>query len=262
MIYIRYINHIMTHTLPDFVFHGCNLAPIFTDLEWYTSHHKQGRHKAAHHQGTLVDHSVWTADTVKDWLRTKDRRAKGIQHAQLAIFLALFHDIGKAGDGKRVDTKPLHPHVGLEYVLNQKQFIRMAPPDRAGPTKLSTYLGVCPTITRDVIALLGVVSEMHYGFGDIMTKKDNTKGWADHFVNACKQTDLWNQLSDAALVEMTHIVLTISMADVVGAWPVMTPRYSVETDRPWKKHGYESRWLLIHGNVVRAVKRRLARRFI
>lgn len=245
--------------LPKFTFEQCDLSAVFKDFEWYS---RSPSRRAAHHQGTLLQHSQWTADAVHSWIATGDARTRHIKHdgnSELAILLALFHDIGKAGDGDKTAKKPRHDHTGYEYAMGSRTFFMMSPNSVMVKVKgLLTYFSKCPGITHDIIVLMGIVSEMHFDFGKLMAGKKTCSDWVEHFVYVCEYCDFVPKKNSIKktlkLTQLARIILAVSMADVAGAWPKVTPKGLDDNQRPWLRLGYEN-WKLNHKLVMNQLKK-------
>ena len=120
------------------------------------------------HEGDLFQHSIWTALVLDQWFENHEIWVKGLskRDRDLAIFAALLHDIGKAGDlDFTFYTKPDHEIKGLEYLLRQKTFY-LAHGKTFDFVKFFKYLG----ISEEEIKIISILVGCHNQLGLLLQK--------------------------------------------------------------------------------------------
>ncbi len=122
----------------------------------------------AFHAGNLIQHSLWvTATVAKYW----DEASPWIReilpvYKQLTLLGALFHDIGKAGDGiTSFKAKFDHPRIGFDYVLGRKQYKLVSGKTFDVHAMLLSY-----GFTENDIKRLAIVIGAHWFMGGIIMK--------------------------------------------------------------------------------------------
>jgi hypothetical protein len=233
------------------------MSPILDEFGWYTIDARRQGHMKRHHRGSLQEHSKWTAAAIRTWFSADDPRVRCIskEHADLSELCALLHDLGKAGDGVRQEYKADHPHKGYMYATSKVPFKRLL-----GSAVKDVDVGDllrerCSAITPRTVAVIGVVSAMHYDLGDVIKGDRTPCDWADRYWASVHGARLHETLSIDGAVALARICLAVSMADVVGAWPEDVGESA--PDSPWQRLGYPWKWAPAVGRILRAVARRI-----
>jgi hypothetical protein len=258
-------------SLPKFSMQSCTLRNVMEDMQWYSVHPLPSKeHQHQHHKGSLVEHSRWTADLVRDWFDRRDARTLGADPAlkDLAVLCALLHDIGKAGDGDRsVMYKPEHPKTAMEYATGRRPYVRMvglgSRPHDDDATYYAFLANSCQGLTPAVLAVVAVVGACHYDLGNVIRGKATSCGWVRSFLGACSEIvdgandAIIKRLSKASVLQLARIVLCVSMVDVIGSWPAESSSSGSGRDResdpaaPWTRFGYDRQWATVCGRIMR-----------
>lgn len=238
--------------------------------------------KGCWHCGDLLEHSIWTMLFVDDalidkysplsaWLGKLSPEIQGSNFPKLRRLInltALFHDIGKAGDGVMLYTsKPNHPYVGAMYTLSGY----INPPDERSIDfhQVLSKMG----LETYQLPILAALIYSHWDFGNHLCqgiKNNDLRGSARNFVNETMDKIRWvggstlngNLIYRDDFFSYFETLMLISAADVMGSMPyiagvssklypyivsMMSPRKDVNN---YKKCGFDSHGLIMKGLVM------------
>jgi hypothetical protein len=192
-----------------------------SDLQKLLENFKQYKTTNKFHSGNLFQHSVWTASAVLNWFEQDDQWVKDIEKKdlKLAFVSALLHDVGKGGDLDFIFyTKPDHAQKGLEYCINQKEYL-LSKSQKFDFQKMFESLSINAEDKKLICTLIGI----HEIFGkEVLDKyQKNSSLIFENFLTTiesiAKKTDYNKGKIDLRLL---RLALLISAADVKGAQKV------------------------------------------
>lgn len=142
-----------------------NINYLFDALKSYK------KSRGGWHAGHLYEHMVWVAKAMQNMFNTNSPWLDGIPDdattKKTMTIAAFMHDIGKAGDNKRIYTiKPHHPRIGFEYILSRRPFY--LDPEQRTTYDFNTWANIL-ALTPDQRTTIAVLTGMHQEFAHVLT---------------------------------------------------------------------------------------------
>mgnify|MGYP000567739693 CR=1 FL=1 len=142
-----------------------NINNLFDNLKGYK------KLTGGWHAGHLYEHMVWVAKAMQDMFDKKSPWLEEIADnpgiRKIMIIAAFMHDIGKAGDNKRLyNIKPNHPRVGFEYLLSRRPFY--IDDQKTTTYDFNTWASTLK-LTPQERATIAVLTGMHQEFAYVLT---------------------------------------------------------------------------------------------